>query len=232
MKKAKIWKWLLKNSHQNYNIMKLSNKILEHLSHRLALGKTKIKTLVFGGIFSIILLCPGRATAQGMPTYDNTNFVSLVKQLVESGKQTAQMIKSVQFLKDAKEAIEKVSSVVQQLRAVEEIAQNNQRLIQVMQTDLQDILNSPYIQPEEVTRIAESFDAIVQNALDTVDFIDEVLSSDHLKMTDAERAEVLRKKEQESKEMVVNITIKTKRYSAIISFRKMQDKVNNRETNF
>ncbi|NRR93121.1 conjugal transfer protein [Winogradskyella undariae] len=212
--------------------MKLSNKILEHLSYRLALGKTKIKTLVLGGIFSITLLCPGRATAQGMPTYDNTNFVSLVKQLVESGKQTAQMIKSVQFLKDAKEAIEKVSSVVQQLRAVEEIAQNNQRLIQVMQTDLQDILNSPYIQPEEVTRIAESFDAIVQNALDTVDFIDEVLSSDHLKMTDAERAEVLRKKEQESKEMVVNITIKTKRYSAIISFRKMQDKVNNRETNF
>ncbi|WP_458628654.1 conjugal transfer protein [Winogradskyella sp. PC D3.3] len=212
--------------------MKLSNKILEHLSHRLALGKTKIKTLVFGGIFSIILLCPGRATAQGMPTYDNTNFVSLVKQLVESGKQTAQMIKSVQFLKDAKEAIEKVSSVVQQLRAVEEIAQNNQCLIQVMQTDLQDILNSPYIQPEEVTRIAESFDAIVQNALDTVDFIDEVLSSDHLKMTDAERAEVLRKKEQESKEMVANITMKTKRYSAIISFRKMQDKVNNRETNF
>ena len=232
MKKAKIWKWQLKNSHQNYNIMKLSNKILEHLSHRLALGKTKIKTLVFGVIFSITFLCPGRATAQGMPTYDNTNFVSLVKQLVESGKQTAQMIKSVQFLKDAKEAIEKVSSVVQQLRAVEEIAQNNQRLIQVMQTDLQDILNSPYIQPEEVTRIAESFDAIVQNALDTVDFIDEVLSSDHLKMTDAERAEVLRKKEQESKEMVVNITIKTKRYSAIISFRKMQDKVNNRETNF
>ncbi len=232
MKKAKIWKWLLKNSHQNSNIMKLSNKILEHLSHRLALGKTKIKTLVFGGIFSIILLCPGRATAQGMPTYDNTNFVSLVKQLVESGKQTAQMIKSVQFLKDAKEAIEKVSSVVQQLRAVEEIAQNNQCLIQVMQTDLQDILNSPYIQPEEVTRIAESFDAIVQNALDTVDFIDEVLSSDHLKMTDAERAEVLRKKEQESKEMVANITMKTKRYSAIISFRKMQDKVNNRETNF
>ncbi len=232
MKKAKIWKWQLKNSHQNYNIMKLSNKILEHLSHRLALGKTKIKTLVLGGILSIILLCPDRATAQGMPTYDNTNFVSLVKQLVESGKQTAQLIKSVQFLKDAKEAIEKVSSVVQQLRAVEEIAQNNQRLIQVMQTDLQDILNSPYIQPEEVTRIAESFDAIVQNALDTVDFIDEVLSSDHLKMTDAERAEVLRKKEQESKAMVVNITIKTKRYSAIISFRKMQDKVNNRETNF
>ena len=194
--------------------------------------KTKIKTVVIGLIFSIAFLLPSGATAQGMLTYDNTNFISLVKQLVESGKQTAQMIKSVKFLKDAKEAIEKVSSVVQQLRAVEEIAQNNQRLIQVMQNDLQDILNSPYIKPEEVTRIAESFDAIVQNSLDTVEFMGEILSSDNLKMTDAERAEVLKKKEQESKEMVANITTKTKRYRDIISFRKMQDKVNNRETNY
>jgi hypothetical protein len=151
---------------------------------------------------------------------------------VESAKQTSQLIKSVKFLKDAKESIEKVSDVVRQLKAVEEIGSNNQRLIEVMQNDLQDILNSPYIKPEEVSRIAESFDAIVQNSLDTVDFIDEILSSDYLKMSDAERAEVLKKKEEESKEMVSNITIRTKRYRDIISFRKMQDKVNNRETSY
>jgi conjugal transfer/entry exclusion protein len=188
--------------------------------------KVKILVLAMALLFSLNI------KAQGMPTYDNTNFVSLIKQLVESGKQTAQMIKSVQFLKDAKESIEKVSSVVQQLRAVQEIAQNNQRLINVMQDDLQDILNSPYIKPEEVTRVAESFDAIVQNSLDTVDFMGEILSSDNLKMSDAERAEVLEQKKQESKEMVSNINTRTKRYRDIISFRKMQDKVNNRETEY
>ena len=210
----------------------MKSKIHEYQNKYLTMSKTKIKTLAIGLIFSVALLLPGGATAQGMPTYDNTNFISLVKQLVESGKQTAQMIKYVKFLKDAKEAIEKVSSVVQQLRAVEEIAQNNQRLIQVTQNDLQDILKSPYIKPEEVTRVAKSFDAVVQNSLDMVDFIDEILSSDNLKMTDAERAEVLKMMEQESKEMVSNITMKTKRYKDIISFRKMQDKVNNRETNY
>ena len=194
--------------------------------------KTRIKTILFGLILAVALLMPKDASAQGMPVYDNTNFISLVKQLLESGKQTAEMIKSVKFLKDAKEAIEKVSSVVQQLRAVEEIAQNNQRLINVMQNDLQDILNSPYIKPEEVTRVAQSFDAIVQNSLDAVDFMGEILSSDNLKMTDAERAEVLKEKELESKEMVSNIQTKTKRYKDIISFRKMQDKVNNRETEY
>ena len=192
--------------------------------------KTKIKILVM--TVALTLFMSGNATAQGMPTFDNTNFISLVKQLIESGKQTAQMIKSVKFLKDAKESIEKVSSVVQQLNAVQEIGQNNQRLINMMQNDLQDILNSPYIKPGEVSRVVESFDAIVQNSLDTMDFIDEILSSDFLKMSDAERAEILKQKELESKEMVSNVKAKTKRYKDIISFRKMQDKINNRETEY
>ena len=64
--------------------------------------KTKLLIIAMALLFSFNM------KAQGMPTYDNTNFISLVKQLIESGKQTAQMIKSVKFLKDAKESIEKV----------------------------------------------------------------------------------------------------------------------------
>tara|TARA_R110002153_G_scaffold11171_2_gene43107 strand:- start:1794 stop:2381 length:588 start_codon:yes stop_codon:yes gene_type:complete len=194
--------------------------------------KTKIKTIVFGLILTTSLLLPGGATAQGMPTYDNTNFISLVKQLIESGKQTANIIKTVQFLKTQKENIEKVNNVVRQLKAVREIGRNNQRLIQMMQNDLRDILDSPYIKPDEVSRVSESFTAIVENSLDTMDFIDEILSSDYLKMTDSERAEILKEKELESKEMVSNVKTKTRRYKDIISFRKMQDKINNRETNY
>ena len=188
--------------------------------------KTKILILTMAVLFSLNI------KAQGMPTYDNTNFISLVKQLIESGKQTANIIKTVQFLKTQKENIEKVNNVVRQLKAVREIGRNNQRLIQMMQNDLRDILDSPYIKPDEVSRVSESFTAIVENSLDTMDFIDEILSSDYLKMTDAERAEILKEKEFESKEMVSNVKTKTRRYKDIISFRKMQDKINNRETNY
>ena len=174
----------------------------------------------------------GPMLAQGMPVYDNTNFISLVKSLVESAKQTANLVKTVNFLKAQKENIEKVNSVIQDLQAVREIGRNNQRLINVMQNDLRDILDSPYIKPAEVTRVTESFNAVVENSLATMDFIDEILSSDHLKMTDAERAEVLKQKELESQEMVNDVRLKTKRYQEIISFRKMQDKINNRETAF
>ncbi|GAA5225142.1 conjugal transfer protein [Salegentibacter mishustinae] len=191
-----------------------------------------MKTKILIVAIALIFIVHSRATAQGMPVYDNTNFVSLVKQLVESGKQTAQLIKSVKFLKEAKERIEKVSNVVRQLRAVQEIGQNNHRLISVMQNDLQDILNSPYIKPAEISRVTASFENIVQNSLDTMDFIDQILSSDYLKMSDAERATILKQKEMESKEMVSAIRVKTKRYRDIISFRKMQDKINNRETEY
>ncbi|MCK0157985.1 MULTISPECIES: conjugal transfer protein [Flavobacteriaceae] len=204
----------------------MKSQIHEYQNKYLAMSKTKILVLAMALLFSLNI------KAQGMPVYDNTNFISLIKQLLESGKQTANIIKTVKFLKTAKENIEKVNDVVRQLNAVREIGRNNQRLIDVMQDDLRDILDSPYIKPEEVARVSESFTAIVENSLDTMNFIDEILSSDYLKMSDAERAEILKQKELESKEMVSNVKAKTKRYKDIISFRKMQDKINNRETEY
>lgn len=183
-------------------------------------------------VLVFILLIPFQGASQGMPVYDNTNFVSLVKSLAESAKQTANLVKTVNFLKAQKENIEKVNNVIRDLKAVREIGRNNQHLISVMKEELRDILNSPYIKPEEVTRVSQSINAVVENSLETMDFIEEVLSSDHLKMSDAERAEVLKQKELESKEMVSDIRLKTKRYREIIAFRKMQDKINNRDTGY
>ena len=204
----------------------MKSKIHEYQNNYLTMSKTKILIIAMALMFSLNI------KAQGMPVYDNTNFVSLVKSLLESAKQTSNLIQTVQFLKTQKENIEKVNDVVRQLKAVREIGRNNQHLIKVMQDDLRDILNSPYIKPDEVVRVSQSFNTVVENSLETMDFIEQVLSSDFLKMTDADRAEILKEKELESKEMVSNITTKTRRYKDIISFRKMQDKINNRETNY
>lgn len=189
----------------------------------------KIKITILS---TILLILSGRSAAQGMPVYDNTNFISFAKSLIESAKQTSELLKTVKFLKEQKENLEKVNDVVRQLKAVREIARNNQRLFNVVQNDLREILNSPYIKPEEVTQVSESFNAIIENSLEGLDFIEQILSNDFLKMTDAERAAILKEKEQESKEMVAEITKKTERYRDIISFRKMQDIINNRETSY
>lgn len=189
-----------------------------------------MRTLMLSALF--VVLIGSSASAQGMPVYDNTNFISFVKSLLESGKQTANLMKTVKFLKTQKENIDKVNNVIKQLQAVRELARNNQRLYDVVQDDLREILNSPFIKPNEVTRISDSFDAILQNSMASMEYIDQILSSDNLKMTDAERAEVLKEKELESKEMVAEIEAKTRRYREIIQFREMQDKINNRETDY
>tara|TARA_R110000744_G_scaffold2949_1_gene11699 strand:- start:234 stop:842 length:609 start_codon:yes stop_codon:yes gene_type:complete len=179
-----------------------------------------------------LFLSPGIAGAQGMPVYDNVNFISFAKQLLEAGKQTSNIIKTMKFLKEQKENIDKVNNVIKQLKAVKELAKNNQRLYAVVQNDLREILNSPFIKPEEVNRISDSFNAILQNATEGMEFIDKILSSDHMKMTDAERAEVLKEQELQSKEMVSEIEQKTRRYREIIQFREMQHKINNREGDY
>jgi hypothetical protein len=189
-----------------------------------------LKIIAISALFTLIT--NGRVLAQGMPVYDNTNFISLAKSLLESAKQTSELLKTVEFLKEQKENIQKVNDVLKQLKAVREMANNNQRLFDIVQNDLRELLNSPYIKPNEINRVSDSFNAIIENSLEDLDFIDQVLSSDYLKMTDAERATILKEKELKSKEMVVEIEQKTRRYREIISFREMQDRINNREINY
>lgn len=181
---------------------------------------------------TLTLYLPGRATAQGMPVYDNTNFISMTKSLLESAKQTSELLKTAQFLKEQKDNIVKVNNAVKQLKAVRELARNNEVLFRTVQNDLRDILNSPYIKAGEVEQVSRSFEQIMDTAIDDLDFVNQILSSDFLKMTDAERTAILMEKKRRSREMVAELQAKTRRYREIISFRKMQDIINNRETEY
>lgn len=188
------------------------------------------KTLIFALILAISL--PGRATAQGMPVYDNTNFISMTKSLLESAKQTSELLKTVEFLKEQKDNIVKVNNTIKQLKAVRELARNNEILFRTVQNDLSDILNSPYIKAGEVEQVSKAFEQIMDTAIDDLDFVNQILSSDFLKMTDAERTAILMGKKVQSQEMVAELEVKTRRYREIISFRRMQDIINNRETEY
>ncbi|MAO16791.1 MAG: conjugal transfer protein [Muricauda sp.] len=181
---------------------------------------------------TLAILWPAGAACQGMPVYDNTNFISMAKSLVESAKQTAELLKTVEFLKEQKDNIVKVNNTIKQLKAVRELARNNEILFRTVQTDLREILDSPYVRPEEVNRISSSFEQIMDTAIDDLDFVNQILSSDFLKMTDAERTAILMEKKVQSQEMVAELHGKTRRYREIISFRRMQDIINNRETNY
>ncbi len=192
--------------------------------------KTKFQRFLLVGMLLLVISFKG--SAQGMPVYDNTNFISLAKQLIESAKQTSQLLKTVQYLKKQKENIEKVNAVVKQLRAVRELTRNHQQLYKRIQEDVREVLNSPYIQPEEFDRISGSFDGMIDLSLRDLEFIDQVLSSDLLRMTDTERAAILLAKKEQSDLLLYQVDQQLKRYRDIISFRQMQDQLNNRSVGF
>ncbi len=192
--------------------------------------KITIKTIIVSAF--LFIASTGQIKAQGMPVYDNVSFISLVKQLLESAKQTSEMIKTVKFLKQAKETIEKVNSAVEQYEAVKEINKNNEALVNMVRNDLRGILNSPYIHPDEIDAVSNAFNTIIEGSLRNLEFMNQVLSNDFLKLNDAERLAILEAQRDDSQKMVADITLKNKRYKMIISFREMQDKINNRETNY
>lgn len=192
--------------------------------------KSTIKTIMVSAF--LFIASTGQLKAQGIPVYDNTNFISLIKQIFESAKQTTEMIKTVKFLKQAKETIEKVNNAVKQYEAVKEITANNEALVNMVRNDLRDILNSPHIHRDEIDAVSNAFNSIIDGSLRNLEFMNQVLSNDFLKMTDAERLTILEGHRDDSEKMIADVTLKNKRYQMIISFREMQDKINNRETNY
>ena len=191
--------------------------------------KTKLMLLM---LLMLVFITGQTMQGQGMPVYDNTNFIALGKSLIESAKQTTNLLKTVNFLKEQKERIEQVSNAVKQLKAVQEIVENNQRLFDMVQHDLKEILHSPYIKPEEIDRISISFNSIIELSLQDLNFMQQLLTSNVLSMTDAERLVLLEEQRERSREMVSQIELKKKRYSTIISFREAQNKLNNRTGNY
>lgn len=184
------------------------------------------------GVLVLMLVLPGRAMAQGMPVYDNTNFLSLGKQLIESAKQTAELLRMAEELNAVREKIEKVNNAVRQYQAVRDITKNNEELFQMVGDDLREVLNSPYIHGDEVEVITNAFNGIMEHSLNQLDFMEQVLSNDFLNMSDAERLEILEGQREASQRMLAAVKLKKRRYDMVISFRKMQTLINDRKLNY
>ena len=80
-------------------------------------------------LFTMLALMSLPGHTQGMPVYDNTNFISLTKSLIESAKQTSQLLKTVEFLNEQKQRLEQVSSVIKQLLAVRRLFRTTRNLL-------------------------------------------------------------------------------------------------------
>lgn len=189
--------------------------------------KNALKKIVISSLF--IFLIKGHGVAQGMPVYDNTSFITLTKGLVEAANQTAKLVKTVQFLKEQKDRIVKVANAVKTVKEVEQLIRANAQLIRKVNRSINTIINSEYISSNEVSIITDAFSGIIDASVEDVNFVQKILSSNFFKMTDAERLKIISERKKATQTLNAQIDAKISTYSDIISFREMQDKINNRE---
>lgn len=164
---------------------------------------------------------------QGMPVYDNTNFIALGQQLISMAKQTAEVIKTVNFLREQKERIEQVSNAVRDFNTVARLIRRNQEIYGILNNDLRNLISNPLVTPNEAQRLYDRVERLYDISVEDLDLIEKILTSNFLKMEDTERMDKLREAEKRADETFSKLTIEIKDYNTIVQFREFQQAVDN-----
>ncbi|MBL7473308.1 conjugal transfer protein [Robertkochia sediminum] len=166
-----------------------------------------------------VFLFSSELRAQGMPVYDNTNFLTLGKQLLESGKQTSQLIRTVQFLKQQQERLEQVNGVIRDLKLIREIIEEHKSLQLEIRRDFGLLGSSKYLAKDELRELSKTLERTMAASMDDLDMIRQLLRNDHFKMTDKDRIDLLGQRRQRMEEARAICMTQMRRYTAMIDFR-------------
>ena len=171
-------------------------------------------------------LLSGQLSAQGMPVYDNTNFLTLGKQLIESGKQTSQLIQTVKFLKEQKERLDRVNAVVRDLKLIREIVDDHKTLHTEIRREFRQLGSSPLLRNQELQILSAYLEGAMAQSMDDLELIRELLQHDRFKMTDKDRIDLLQQRRRRMDQVKLNCEAQVRRYRAMIDFRKMVEAAN------
>lgn len=183
--------------------------------------KKTLLTLVFTATISI------SSFGQGMPVYDNTNFLAFGQQLIAMASQTGEIVKTVNFMRDAKEKIEQVNNAVRNLNTVARLIERNQEIYRILNDDLRVIISNPLITPREASLLYDKVERLWDITQEDVALIQQILTSNLFNMEDSERMDKIRAAEKQADETFVTLTIELKDYRTIVEFREFQQAVDN-----
>lgn len=179
-------------------------------------------------IISFFFLSIGYSSfGQGMPVYDNTNFIALGQQLISMAKQTAEVIKTVNFLREQKERIEQVSNAVRDFNTLARLIERNKNIYDILNNDLKKIISNPLVTPREAKVLYDRVERLYGVTQGDIILIQKILTSNFLKMEDTERVDKLREAEQRADDTFKQLTVEIKDYNTIVEFREFQQAVDN-----
>ena len=146
--------------------------------------------------------------------------------LVKATEQIRQLKKQTDFLEDAKNKVQKVSNKVKEFKGYKRIIERNGRVVNLVKSNIAGIVDSPDMTPQEISIIQNSYQSILNQAIDNLEFVSNIISDDYWEMTDFERITLLQKKEKEMKSLEYDAELKIGYYKRRVEHRRFVRAVN------
>jgi hypothetical protein len=150
------------------------------------------------------------------------NKASLAKNAEILTKATASLEetkKSVKLLSDAKDAIEKVSTVIKDMNSLYIIIDMQNKMISKAKTDISKLKDSNLFSTREIVNVSSTFTTIIITSSKMVDLIKKLVEDNLFKMTDAERLTLIKEVEEDVKSAYLEILYFSKKYNTIMNRR-------------
>jgi len=188
-----------------------------------------MKRTLFICLFTLTI--GSKSFGQGLPVYDNTSFLSMIQQLAAMGTQTAEIIKTVNFMADAVDRIQDVSGVIRDINTVARLIDRNRDIYELLNNDVRNLISNPVITPNEAERLYDKVERLWDITQEDVALIEQILEDNVFKMEDTDRMTKIREAEKNADETYNTLKIEIRDYNTIVEFRELQQAINNARNN-
>lgn len=129
---------------------------------------------------------------------------SLATRIAQGATQVKNGIAQIEFLKDAKEIVTTVNSVLRDVNEIEEIYTLQVKILNKSTTQVKKLRDSKQFTTKEMSLINQSYSSILDNTFKSLETLEKLLTDDMFTMKDAERLEFIREIRSELQQRYVN----------------------------
>ena len=147
-----------------------------------------------------------------MPVTDATANASLVQQISQGAQKLKQGAESLKFLKDAKDAVEKVNNVLRDYQDLKEIYTMQQYMLENTTRNIKAFKATGLLTPSEMTDLYNNYNLLLDATSKTIEGLNAVVSDGILKMGDGERLQYIRQLKQDMSVSVAESQRISKKY--------------------
>ncbi|PIB39065.1 hypothetical protein [Maribacter sp. 4G9] len=156
-------------------------------------------------LVSIILILWVVSTRAQIPTVVNDPQAnsSLVTRISQGAAQVKNGITQIKLLKDAKEIVSKVNTVLRDVNEIEEIYTIQTKILNNSTRSVKKIRDTKLFTTKELNNINKSYNLVLDNAIKSLDALDKLLTNNLFKMDDAERLKFIKELKRELQQSYV-----------------------------